>query len=519
MKTDTQVDMSIIQDADDTKPEKPSNDAPVAEKASFVELFKFADITDTFLTCFGSIGAIANGCLITMFSFLLGDLVQVLSGSQFATSPENIQNNLLERVNTVSSQFALVGLAAFFCSYVEVGWWSASGFRQAARIKSAYLKAILSQSIGYFDQHELSSLTGKITVETQQMQSSMGENVGKTIHYSVTFMSALILSFVMGWQLSLFVLGCLPVLMGAFVFQDVMMRRAQTNALTAYSAASAVSQESLSNIRTVKQLGISWAMGRKYDESLQVAQQEGIRGGMMNGLGFGLSTGMIFSFFGFTMWFGGFLIARKVNATYTGEPWNAGDVITVTFALLLGAMSLGQVQAPVTSILLGRAAAKNIFDMLARPSESNALAEEGRVLETPEGSLSFKSVSFSYPSRQEVQVLNGFSLEVPAGKTTALVGESGSGKSTVIQLIERFYEPTAGSIELDGVNISLLNIEWLRKQIGLVSQVLPLCSLPSSPLFTIPLPSPPCLSPPLFLSSPPVPDSSSRSRCSSPPLS
>ncbi|EKX40649.1 hypothetical protein GUITHDRAFT_113183 [Guillardia theta CCMP2712] len=474
------LEMTSMQDHHDVKVEKLAEAGdPVVEKASFMELFKYADMVDMLLMSLGTLGAIANGCLLTMFSFFLGDLVQVLSGSQYASSSESIQRSLSERVNTVAIQFALVGLAAFFCSYVEVGWWSASGFRQATRVKGAYLRAILSQSIGYFDEHDMSALSGKITMETQQMQSSMGENVGKTVHYSVTFISALILSFVMGWQLSLFILGSLPVLIGAFVFQDIMMRRAQTSALAAYSAAAVVSQESLSNIRTVKQLGIGTVVGRQYGESLVTAEKSGIKGGLMNGIGFGLSTGIIFAFFGFTMWFGGYLIANQVKATYTGQPWNAGDVITVTFALLLGAMSLGQVQAPVTAILLGRAAARNIFDMLARRSESNVLSKEGKELEKLEGHLSFKGVAFCYPSRKEVMVLNDFSLEIPAGKTTALVGESGSGKSTVIQLIERFYEPTAGRIELDGVDISSLNIEWLRKQIGLVSQepVLFACSI------------------------------------------
>ncbi|GFP89502.1 ABC transporter b family member 1, partial [Phtheirospermum japonicum] len=79
-------------------------------------------------------------------------------------------------------------------------------------------------------------------------------------------------------------------------------------------------------------------------------------------------------------------------------------------------------------------------------------------------------VDFSYPSRPENKVLSNFSLVVPSGKTIALVGSSGSGKSTVVSLIERFYDPSSGQVVLDGHNIKTLKLKWLRQQIGLVSQ-------------------------------------------------
>lgn len=86
------------------------------------------------------------------------------------------------------------------------------------------------------------------------------------------------------------------------------------------------------------------------------------------------------------------------------------------------------------------------------------------------GEIVFKDVQFCYPSRLEVKVFDGFNLAVKAGTTVALVGPSGGGKSTVVQLLERFYDPTLGSITLDGHDLKDLNVQWLRQQIGLVSQ-------------------------------------------------
>lgn len=86
------------------------------------------------------------------------------------------------------------------------------------------------------------------------------------------------------------------------------------------------------------------------------------------------------------------------------------------------------------------------------------------------GQVEFKNVSFAFPARPEAMVLNNLNLVIPAGKTVALVGPSGSGKSATVQMLERLYDPTIGSVTLDGVDLRALNVKWLREQIGLVLQ-------------------------------------------------
>lgn len=96
--------------------------------------------------------------------------------------------------------------------------------------------------------------------------------------------------------------------------------------------------------------------------------------------------------------------------------------------------------------------------------------EGGSRPEKVDGSITLENINFSYPSRATVQVVQDLSLHFEAGKTAALVGASGSGKSTIISLVERFYDPTSGVVKVDGVDVKNLNLKWLRSQIGLVSQ-------------------------------------------------
>lgn len=108
--------------------------------------------------------------------------------------------------------------------------------------------------------------------------------------------------------------------------------------------------------------------------------------------------------------------------------------------------------------------------MIDRTPSIDSEDKKGKALSYVRGEIEFKGIYFSYPSRPDTPILNGLNLTVPAGKTVGLVGGSGSGKSTVISLLQRFYDPVEGEVLLDGYKIRRLQLKWLRSQMGLVNQ-------------------------------------------------
>jgi ATP-binding cassette, subfamily B (MDR/TAP), member 1 len=122
------------------------------------------------------------------------------------------------------------------------------------------------------------------------------------------------------------------------------------------------------------------------------------------------------------------------------------------------------------AITHGRGAAAKLYDTIDRVPAIDSASEEGMMPGTVTGEITLEHVQFSYPSRPDIPIIKDLSLSFPAGKTAALVGASGSGKSTIISLVERFYDPLEGIVRLDGINLKELNVKWLRSQIGLVSQ-------------------------------------------------
>ena len=127
-----------------------------------------------------------------------------------------------------------------------------------------------------------------------------------------------------------------------------------------------------------------------------------------------------------------------------------------------------------TALSNAAAAAAELFGIMNEPSDLDPLDPSGRQPGACKGEITVRNVDFVYPSRPSAQVLRDFSIDIPAGKTTALVGASGSGKSTMVGLLERWYNPVKGSIILDGYELSEYNTKWLRSNIRLVQQVIPI---------------------------------------------
>jgi len=137
---------------------------------------------------------------------------------------------------------------------------------------------------------------------------------------------------------------------------------------------------------------------------------------------------------------------------------------------MIGAFSLGNVAPNIQAFTTAISAANKIFATIDRKSPLDPESEEGKKLDHFDGVVELRNVRHIYPSRPEVVVMESVNLVVPAGHTTALVGASGSGKSTIVGLVERFYDPVGGEVLLDGHNVHELNLRWLRQQISLVSQ-------------------------------------------------
>ena len=161
------------------------------------------------------------------------------------------------------------------------------------------------------------------------------------------------------------------------------------------------------------------------------------------------------------------LILDNCNG-YNG--YNAENINVVFFCVLYGTFKIGQSVPFMEAFATARGAAASVYQIIDRVPQIDSSSPSGVIPDQIQGHVRFNRVHFQYPSRPDVTILDGIDFQVKAGQTVALVGLSGCGKSTCIQLLQRFYDPCNGQIELDGRRLSDLNIKWLRSQIGVVGQ-------------------------------------------------
>ena len=238
--------------------------------------------------------------------------------------------------------------------------------------------------------------------------------------------------------------------------------RYNKQSLESYALGGTVAEEVISSIRNATAFNTQDKLARQYDAHLNEAEKWGLKLKISLAVMISAMMGIIYFNYGLSFWMGSrFIVDGQMTLS---------EVLTIMLAIMIGAFSLGNVAPNAQAFTTSVAAAGKIFSTIDRSSPLNPMNEEGEKLEHVEGTVELKNVKMIYPSRAEVVVMQDVNLKVPAGKTTALVGASGSGKSTIVGLVERFYDPVGGEVYLDGHDVSRLNLKWLRQQISLVSQ-------------------------------------------------
>ncbi|KAK9696899.1 hypothetical protein RND81_08G004200 [Saponaria officinalis] len=298
--------------------------------------------------------------------------------------------------------------------------------------------------------------------DTVLIQDAMGEKVAKFIQLSSTVVGGFVIAFIRGWLLAIVLLACIPALVIAGGVMALLMMKMSSRAQMAYADAGNVVEQTVTAIRTVASFTGEKNAIKKYDDKLVVAYKATVTQGLASGVGLGALLFIITSCYALAVWYGGRLILEK--------GYNGGQVVNVIIAMMTGGMSLGQTSPCLNAFASGQAAAYKMFKTIKRKPKIDSSSTDGITKEDITGDIELKDVYFKYPARPDVQIFAGFSLKIPSGTTAALVGQSGSGKSTVISLIERFYDPDAGEVHIDGVDLKKYRLSWIRQKIGLVSQ-------------------------------------------------
>ncbi|KAK9241676.1 P-loop containing nucleoside triphosphate hydrolase protein [Lipomyces tetrasporus] len=373
-------------------------------------------------------------------------------------SPDDFQR----QANYDAIYFIYFAIVEFITSYSSTFILNDRGEVLAARIRKNYLASIMKQNMAYFDKIGSGEITTRISSDTLMIQDGISEKLG----YLISFCSTFVCSFIVGYSLSPRLAGLLSsiavLIVASLYFASTRMTALYKNAANGASSGGSIIDEMLSSIRNVQAFGIQERLAAKYDYYLGVgqkfAQRAGFYAGSITGiawLGLYLDDAMVF-------WQGAKFLAK-------GEI-SLAALVTILPSMVQGLLAITSITPHVRAVAAATSAINKIYTTIDRASAIDSSSKSGCTPSNIEGNIELQNIKFIYPSRPDVVVMQGFNLQIKAGATVALVGASGSGKSTIVGLIERFYNPVCGQIFLDGVDVKDLNVKWLRQQVGLVSQ-------------------------------------------------
>ncbi|KAL7100874.1 hypothetical protein ACP275_08G021900 [Erythranthe tilingii] len=404
----------------------------------------------------GAVGSVLSGFIGPTFAIVMSNMIEVF----YYQNPADMERKTKEYVFI----YIGAGIYAVIAYLIQHYFFSIMGENLTTRVRRMMLAAILRNEVGWFDEEENNSslLANRLATDAADVKSAIAERISVILQNMTSLLTSFIVAFIVEWRVSLLILATFPLLVLANFAQQLSLKGFAGDTAKAHAKTSMIAGEGVSNIRTVAAFSAQEKILSLFSNELRLPQKQSLRRSQCSGLLFGLSQLALYASEALILWYGSHLVSKGVS-TFS-------KVIKVFVVLVITANSVAETVSLAPEIIRGGEAVGSVFSILDRPTRIDPDDTEAETVESIRGEIELRHVDFAYPSRPDVMVFKDFSLRIRAGHSQALVGASGSGKSSVIALIERFYDPLSGKVMVDGKDIRRLNLKSLRRRIGLVQQ-------------------------------------------------
>lgn len=409
-----------------------------------------------------------------MGKFIGGLIVIALSSATTMAFPYFLKK-LIDSANTegpveflaspTGIPISMIGLLTvqMVISFLRVYFFTSVGENALADLRKDIYKRLITMPMNFFAQRRVGELSSRISADVSQIQEAVTMMLAELLRGILTLLVGLGLIFYISTKLAFIMLSVIPVIIViALVFSKRIRKMARTTQDQLADSGTIV-QETLQGISNVKAFANEEYEINRYTGSINNVVKSAIKNGQFRGY---FISFMLFSVFGaivLVVWFG-------ANMMQAGT-LSFGDLTAfVVYTAFVGGTMAGfadlysQLQKTLGATQRVRGILKEVPEDVATKNEP--INEKYRLT----GKVSMQNVAFTYPSRPEIQVLKGVTIDAQAGEQIAIVGPSGAGKSTLSALLLRFYEPESGQLLFDGIDATSIPITQLRKQMALVPQ-------------------------------------------------
>ena len=436
-----------------------------ANTVSYLDMFfRHADSNIKCMVIVGHIVAFVHGAILGCMPIVMGKSINDLS----VNCTDNC--NTVDTVKTVSLIALILGFGAGLFGSISRFCWTYITNALEVHIKKLYFKKILQNDMAWYDKKSPEKITAEYNIDAEAYVSATGACNSHMSYEIGVVISSFVVGFTYSVYLSLINSIQAPLLMASFGLWMWTITKSAGMAKEGYLEAGSVAEQSIYGIRTVKSQNGEEHEMEQYNKGVDKAKDVLVKYAWIGGIAQGSIWFISFFNYGFNFYISGIFIEKDYINPNTGKAYQISEVLICFFAIMTAYFSFGSLNPAMVSINKGREAAYSIFEII----ESQPIIienDQNKISPTKiTGNIELKNIKFNYPSRPNIKVLNGLNIKIQPGQKVAFVGETGCGKSTLIQLIERFYDPQVGEVLIDDHNVKEYNLTGLRKFIGYVGQ-------------------------------------------------
>jgi len=431
------------------KPEEKKKKEKGQETQVFKRLFNY-NKKDQPLIILGVLVAFLNGCVFPSLAIVLAEILDAFA------LPD--ASDFRSRTNLYSLMFVVLAVVSLILNAVQLSLFNFIAENLSRKVRLDVFNKYLKMPIGWFDLPENApgALCSKLAKDATLINSLTSTVVGIFTQATGSFVSGMVYAF-----LTLINLAISPLNILAGKMESSFNQGFSASTDDAYKESAAFVAEAVNNMRTVASFGKEDKLLYNYSLKLDKPLKAAIKKGNMSGLFYGLSQGISYGTFALVFYVGALFI-RDIDLSFK-------NMLQSIFAIMFAAMGTGNAMHFAPDIGNSINAAINIFKILDTKPAIDLDDPKQNKRSQVTGNIEFRNISFKYPTREK-QIFKDLSFKISAGTKVALVGTSGCGKSTILALLQRFYDPDQGDIFIDGVSIKEYDLRYLRECFGVVSQ-------------------------------------------------
>ncbi|CAD8104708.1 unnamed protein product [Paramecium primaurelia] len=417
------------------------------KRSSIFRLIQYS-LQNKLLLFFGNLGLLITSVSMVALPYLTGKMIDSITKS-----------NSKENLNYLTLQFIVLTIVTAFFTFLRTYAFNILGEKITFHLRNELFQSLIQKDIEFFDSNRSGELISRLSSDISVINKGTNDSISTLLKNAIQVIGSLILLCFISWKLTLVLFCVIPpstILAIIFVKKYKQLRKEYQQSI---AQSTQIASEVLSNMRIVR----SFSTEERESNSYQIANQNiynfgnkmAVLGSQFMSIGIVLAYAVILAI----LYYGGSLV---IDGQSTIGNLSSFVLYTLTMTISLLALS-----GTMNEMISAAAVSEKIFDIIDHPVKiRNGSVDASNI----SGQINISNVTFCYPTKQNVMSLKAISLEINQGEVVAFVGQSGSGKSTIVQLLQRFYDSKLGSILFDNIDIKEYNLQQLHKQIGFVAQ-------------------------------------------------